>query len=260
MALDAISSNDILNFMIYEKLYGNPLKHDHSILDHPSLSGISCSSSILPSQDDMMVPPSFCHGKCEDYCNERDPNLATQQGRKKRRRRTRVCKNKEEVELQRMTHIAVERNRRKQMNDHLSVLRSLMPSSYVQKELEHFYQSLQAKKFTLLNQGGGGEPTTTSAATTTNNTGKEIEATLMESHANLRILSKRNPLQLSKLIAGLQLLHMSILHLSVTSMDTLVLYSINAKVEEGCRLTSVHEIVEATSHMLRSIEEEVALC
>ncbi|KAG9140211.1 hypothetical protein Leryth_014658 [Lithospermum erythrorhizon] len=39
----------------------------------------------------------------------------------------------EEVESQRMIHIAVERNRRKQMNEHLNVLKSLMPRSYVQR-------------------------------------------------------------------------------------------------------------------------------
>lgn len=50
-----------------------------------------------------------------------------------RRRRTRSKKNQEEVESQRMTHIAVERNRRKQMNEYLSVLRTLMPDSYVQR-------------------------------------------------------------------------------------------------------------------------------
>lgn len=34
---------------------------------------------------------------------------------------------------QRMSHITVERNRRKQMNEHLSVLRSLMPCFYVKR-------------------------------------------------------------------------------------------------------------------------------
>jgi hypothetical protein len=52
-----------------------------------------------------------------------------------KRRRTRSTKNKEEKENQRMIHIAVERNRRKQMNDFLAVLRSMMPPSYVQKVL-----------------------------------------------------------------------------------------------------------------------------
>jgi len=53
-----------------------------------------------------------------------------------KRRRTKSRKNKEEIENQRMTHIAVERNRRKQMNEYLSVLRSLMPESYVQRVLQ----------------------------------------------------------------------------------------------------------------------------
>lgn len=55
--------------------------------------------------------------------------------RKKMQRQARRCggKNKEEKESQRMSHIAVERNRRRLMNDHLCVLRSIMPESYIQK-------------------------------------------------------------------------------------------------------------------------------
>lgn len=60
-----------------------------------------------------------------------------------KRRRAKSRKNKEEIENQRMTHIAVERNRRKQMNEYLSVLKFLMPDSYVQRVLiscsKHFY-------------------------------------------------------------------------------------------------------------------------
>jgi hypothetical protein len=52
---------------------------------------------------------------------------------RRKRRRMRTVKNKEEVESQRMTHIAVERNRRKQMNEYLAVLRSLMPPAYAQR-------------------------------------------------------------------------------------------------------------------------------
>lgn len=52
---------------------------------------------------------------------------------KNKRKRPRSIKTSEEVESQRMTHIAVERNRRKQMNEHLRVLRALMPGSYVQR-------------------------------------------------------------------------------------------------------------------------------
>nr|BAV59627.1 bHLH transcription factor [Potamogeton wrightii] len=80
---------------------------------------------------------------------------------KNRRKRPRSVKTSEEVESQRMTHIAVERNRRKQMNEHLRVLRSLMPGSYVQRgdqasiiggaiefvrELEQLLQCLESQK------------------------------------------------------------------------------------------------------------------
>lgn len=58
----------------------------------------------------------------------------------------------------------------------------------------------------------------------------DIEVTLIETHANLRILSRRSPRQLSKMVVGFQTLHLSILHLNVTTMDPLVLYSISAKV------------------------------
>ncbi|GAB2291151.1 hypothetical protein Dimus_025410 [Dionaea muscipula] len=100
----------------------------------------------------------------------------------RKRKRTRPLKNKEEVETQRMTHIAVERNRRRQMNDHLSALRSLIPSSHVQrgdqasiiggaidfvKELEQLLQSLQAKKRMRMaaeNAGGGGDASAASSS------------------------------------------------------------------------------------------------
>ncbi|KAM5569474.1 transcription factor FAMA [Rosa sericea] len=80
---------------------------------------------------------------------------------KNKRKRPRSTKTSQEVESQRMTHIAVERNRRKQMNEHLRVLRSLMPGSYVQRgdqasiiggaidfvrELEQLLQCLESQK------------------------------------------------------------------------------------------------------------------
>lgn len=64
-----------------------------------------------------------------------------------KRKRSTAPKHCNEVETQRMTHIAVERNRRKQMNEHLAALRALMPGSYVQKvnitEYEIFMSILQ---------------------------------------------------------------------------------------------------------------------
>ncbi|KAL5702670.1 hypothetical protein ACHQM5_027855 [Ranunculus cassubicifolius] len=88
---------------------------------------------------------------------QKNPTVET----KNRRKRPRSVKTSEEVESQRMTHIAVERNRRKQMNEHLRVLRGLMPGSYVQRgdqasiiggaiefvrELEQLLQCLESQK------------------------------------------------------------------------------------------------------------------
>ncbi|GMH13411.1 hypothetical protein Nepgr_015252 [Nepenthes gracilis] len=91
---------------------------------------------------------------------------------KSKRKRPRTTKTSEEVESQRMTHIAVERNRRKQMNEHLGVLRSLMPNTYVQRgdqasiiggaiefvrELEQLLQCLESqKRRRLYGDGVGG--------------------------------------------------------------------------------------------------------
>ncbi|XP_043720229.1 transcription factor FAMA [Telopea speciosissima] len=92
---------------------------------------------------------------------------------KNKRKRPRSIKTSEEVESQRMTHIAVERNRRKQMNEHLRVLRSLMPGSYVQRgdqasiiggaiefvrELEQLLQCLESQKRRRLYGGNGEAP------------------------------------------------------------------------------------------------------
>ncbi|CAL5096489.1 unnamed protein product [Urochloa decumbens] len=95
-----------------------------------------------------------------------------EQGKSGRRKRPRTVKTSEEVESQRMTHIAVERNRRRQMNEYLRVLRSLMPGSYVQRgdqasiiggaiefirELEQLIQCLESQKRRRL-YGGSGDP------------------------------------------------------------------------------------------------------
>ena len=61
----------------------------------------------------------------------------------------------------------------------------------------------------------------------------DIEVTLIETHASLRILLRRSPKQLSKLVAGFQTLHLTVLHLNVTTLNPLVLYSISVKVIKG---------------------------
>ena len=129
------------------------------------------------------------------------------------------------------------------------------------KELEHLLQTLEAQKLQILQPAGVGglnvnEDTTGTASkfmpppfaqffaypqytwsqipnkytSKTKAAIADIEVTLIETHANLRILWRKSPRQLSKLVAGFQTLHLTILHLSVTTMDPLVLYSISAKV------------------------------
>ncbi|PSR99850.1 Transcription factor bHLH96 like [Actinidia chinensis var. chinensis] len=208
-------------------------------------------------------------------------------GRRKRRR-TKNSKNKEELESQRMTHIAVERNRRKQMNEYLAVIRSLMPASYVQrgdqasiiggainfvKELEQLLQALEAENRTINQQPNNAlstifadfftfpqYSTSSPAAAEQRPAMAEIEVTIAESHANLKILSKRRPRQLLKVVAGIQCLRLTVLHLNVTTVDQMVLYSLSVKIEDGCQLTTVDEIADAVNDLLARIEDEAALC
>ncbi|XP_059652521.1 transcription factor bHLH94-like [Cornus florida] len=214
------------------------------------------------------------------------------------RRRSKSRKNQEEIENQRMTHIAVERNRRKQMNEYLGVLRSLMPDSYVPrgdqasiiggainyvKELEQRLQCLVGHKhmnhnfeatsssppppfadfFTFPQYSTTGtceNPVTANDLTAENRSAiADIEVTMVETHANLKIRSKRRPKQLLKVVSGLQSLRLTILHLNVTTVGQIVLYCFSVKVEDDCKLISVGEIATAVNEMLGRIQEEALL-
>ncbi|KAL8253890.1 hypothetical protein R6Q59_032111 [Mikania micrantha] len=333
MALETLSSNEFLNFIIYDTISATPFtSNDSSETTNPCSSSfffhlqdqnpnpnpnpisqeleatameiVNSNSSLTTTTAKMsMVVQAYCNGNVteKNYNNNINNNQNLGVQKKKRRRRSRVCKNKEEAETQRMTHIAVERNRRKQMNEHLAVLRSLMPESYVQrgdqasivggaiefvKELEHLLQTLEAQKF-ILNQQQDQESGNHDANFTNllsppfshffsypqytcsqipnkyNSKSKaaiaDIEVNLIETHANVRILSHKRFTQLSKMVACFQTLQLSVLHLNVTTLDPLVLYTISVKVEEGCRLNSADEIAGAVHQMLRIIEEEATL-
>lgn len=220
-----------------------------------------------------------------------------------KRRRARARKNQEDIENQRKTHIAVERNRRKQMNDYLAVLRSLMPESYVQrgdqasivggainfvKELEQNLQCLSAKKHTQSNlengaaslpfgefftfpqystDGGaaggaaaGGDEMKAEARERGGVGGgasvADVEVTMVESHALVKIRSEKPPKQLSKLVMGLQGLRLTVLHLNLTKVDEVALYSFNVKVEDESKLNSVDEIAGEVHQLLGRIQEE----
>jgi hypothetical protein len=58
----------------------------------------------------------------------------------------------------------------------------------------------------------------------------DIEVTMVESHANLKVRTKKRPKQLLKMVSSLHGLCLTILHLNVTTADEFVFYSISVKV------------------------------
>ncbi|KAL1548377.1 transcription factor FAMA-like [Salvia divinorum] len=196
---------------------------------------------------------------------------------KSKRKRPKTSKTVEEVESQRMTHIAVERNRRKQMNEHLRVLRSLMPSSYVQRgdqasiiggaiefvrELEQLLQCLESQKRRRLYGEGarlGGEPSmgvqqppmaipNDQGGYETAELGEEtaesksrladVEVKILGFDGLIKILSRRRHGQLVKTIAALEDLQLTILHTNITTIEQTVLYSFNIKFNEEASFTA----------------------
>ncbi|WOK94331.1 hypothetical protein Cni_G03033 [Canna indica] len=191
-------------------------------------------------------------------------------GRRKRRRRGKSFKNEEEVESQRMTHITVERNRRKQMNDYLAVLQSLIPPSFLQrgdqasivggaidfvKELEQLVQSLEARKRMqqrkidphFFSAGGDGVQQPALA---------DVQVSIVESGAILKVLTRRRPKQLLEMLVGLQNLRLTPLHLTVTSIAELAYYSFRLKVEDDCQTISTVDIASAVYEMVGKIQED----
>lgn len=58
----------------------------------------------------------------------------------------------------------------------------------------------------------------------------DIEVTMVDTHANIKILSKKQTGQLMKIVLGLQTLRLTILHLNVTTLADMVLFSLSVKV------------------------------
>ncbi|KAK8565640.1 hypothetical protein V6N12_059195 [Hibiscus sabdariffa] len=240
-------------------------------------------------------PPSSCFEVLSSMSNQDQPKSATADHNlgssllknctksppitreRRKRKRTKVAKNKEEVESQRMTHIAVERNRRRQMNDYLTSLRSLMPTYYIQrgdqssiiggaidfvKELEQLLQSLEAKKkmrrfeendsisdnsvpksamepdYGVGNRGEEVKAESKSGAA-------EIEVNVIHNHVNLKIQCSRRAGQLVHAIVTLESLRLTVLHLNITTSHASVLYSFNLKMEDDSELRSADEIAAA---------------
>ncbi|GJM89940.1 hypothetical protein PR202_ga06171 [Eleusine coracana subsp. coracana] len=164
-----------------------------------------------------------------------------------------------------MSHIAVERNRRRQMNEHLKVLRSLTPALYIKRgdqasiiggaidfirELQQVLESLEARKkrrsssfstsptpsprsslltTTTGSRSSSSSPTTTAAAkelaACCNSPVADVEAKISGSNVLLRTLSRRIPGHALRMIALLEALHLEVLHLNISTMDDTVLHS-----------------------------------
>ncbi|CAA6666769.1 unnamed protein product [Spirodela intermedia] len=90
---------------------------------------------------------------------------------------------------------------------------------------------------------GGGDPTTVA----------DVEATVVQSQVTIRVLSRRRPGQLVRAAAELEKVHLSVLHLSVTSFTDAVLCSLILKMEEDCELTSADEIATVVHEIFSSI-------
>ncbi|CAI0541470.1 unnamed protein product [Linum tenue] len=278
----------------YPSFVDSPVKSETRELPHHHSS--SCPEGVSPAggeraagQDRTVDPPNPSSAPLlpwsatnteEATRNSAKPaadgsSTATKKERRKRKR-TRAAKNKEEVESQRMTHITVERNRRRQMNEHLNSLRSLMPPSYVQrgdqasiiggaidfvKELEQLLQCLEAQKRIRRDDAAAvcEEEFRTAAAAAPSSEAAEIEVTAIQNHVNLKVKCERRGRggtrgrQLVRAIVALEELCLTVLHLNISSSASTAFYSFNLKIEEECKLGSADEVAAAVHQIFSSI-------
>ncbi|OAY55844.1 transcription factor MUTE [Manihot esculenta] len=175
-----------------------------------------------------------------------------------------------------MSHITVERNRRRQMNEHLKVLRSLTPCFYIKrgdqasiiagvvefiKELHQVLQALESKKrrkslspspspsprplqlITLQPDQSPslGQENVNELTACCNSSVADVEAKISGSNVILKILSRPIPGQIVRIISTLEKLCFEVLHLNISSMEDTVLYSFVVKIGLECQL-SVEEL------------------
>lgn len=173
-----------------------------------------------------------------------------------------------------MSHIAVERNRRRQMNEHLKVLRSLTPALYIKRgdqasiiggaidfirELQQVLESLEARKKRRSTSSSPTPSPRSLLTTTTTSSGSssspilnckqvelaaccnsplaDVEAKISGSNVLLRTLSRRIPGHAVRMIAVLEELHLEVLHLNISTMEDTVLHSFVLKIGLECQLS-----------------------
>nr|GMD93538.1 transcription factor MUTE [Ipomoea batatas] len=181
-----------------------------------------------------------------------------------------------------MSHIAVERNRRRQMNEHLKILRSLTPCFYIKrgdqasiiggvvefiKELHQVEQSLEAKKRrkslspspvpsprlpeTPLFLNNNNLNSFKEVGACCNSPVADVEARISGTNVILRTVSRRIPGQIVRIITVLERLSFEILHLNISSMEDTVLYSFVVKIGLECQL-SVEDLALEVQQSFRS--------
>ncbi|KAI4345570.1 hypothetical protein L6164_012678 [Bauhinia variegata] len=174
-----------------------------------------------------------------------------------------------------MSHIVVERKRRRQMNEHLKVLRSLTPCFYIKrgdqasiiggviefiKELCQVLQALESKKRrkslspspgpspstprTLLQPTlqldspfGNGADSSKELGVSCNSSVADVEVKISGPNVILKVISHRIPGQVAKIITVLERLSFEVLHLNISSMEDTVLYHFVVKIGLECQLS-----------------------
>uniref|UniRef100_A0A7N0TGA9 BHLH domain-containing protein n=1 Tax=Kalanchoe fedtschenkoi TaxID=63787 RepID=A0A7N0TGA9_KALFE len=223
--------------------------------------------SVVPPENETenLLPSSGYVQKKRQACHRR------------RHSRGEICE--EAMRHQRLTHIEVERNRRKQVNEYLSAIRSLMPDSYADKgdqasiiggaikfvkELEQKLQWLESHKH---NKNSSPSVPFSNFLTSPNSESStclrsraaDVEVSMAECFVNLKIRvitgAVKKPL-LPRILQYLDEYKLTVLHLNACGVDRVVLYTICMKVEDECKLTSEDEIAIAMHQVLSTIQRE----
>ncbi|VVB06569.1 unnamed protein product [Arabis nemorensis] len=222
--------------------YHNPISASSMEGTKQELS-FSRANMTIPSSSSAS-PPHTANSRRKRKISHLKPQETTREKRK--RRKTKPTKNIEEIENQRINHIA---------GDQASIVGGAI--NYV-KVLEQIIQSLESQKRTQQQSNGeenrdnnhhlSGISSNDLWTTHEDQTCiPKIEATMIQNHVNLKIQCPKKQGQLLKGIISLEKLRLTVLHLNIASSSSHsnVSYSFNLKMEDDCDLGSSDEITAA---------------
>ncbi|KAF7837238.1 transcription factor MUTE [Senna tora] len=190
-----------------------------------------------------------------------------------------------------MSHITVERNRRRQMNDHLKVLRTLTPCFYIKrgdqasiiggviefiKELQQVVEALESKKrrksispsptspspTTVLNHHASSSLNNNNnkqvivGSTRCNSSVADVQVKISGSNVIVKVISHKIPGQLAKIITLFETLSFQVLHLNISSMDDTVLYQLLVQIGLECQV-SLEELATQVQQTFSSASDAV---